>query len=85
MNSRIIIDHLLYRVLPEWLHRWGAENKARARALVVAAVLTFGPIIVSAMPAEYQTEALAAGGAVIALIQGEATHRVVEPWDGEDA
>lgn len=79
------VDKLLYQMLPPTVHRWGAENRARVRSLGLAVALVAGPWLAETLTEEHYQLVVGLGGALLAALTGEATHRVVTPWEeGED-
>jgi len=81
----MIIDRLLYFLVPKMVHEWAAENRAKVRAYALAFAT---PVAVwvseNYIPEEWSAAALAALGSTGAVIVGRQTHKVVSPWD-EDA
>ena len=78
----MIIDRLLYLVVPRVLHEWAADNRAKVRAYVLGALAPVGVVLIeNYAPEEWSAVLLTvlfSGGAVTV---GRQTHKVVEPWD----
>lgn len=78
----MIIDRLLYLLVPDALHRWASENRAKVRAYALGLAT---PIIV-ALSEMYAPEDLSAV-IIAALVSagavgvGRGTHNVVTPFD----
>lgn len=79
----MIIDKILYWLLPATIHEWGATNRAKVRSYALAAVLAAGPKLVELLPEEHETLALSLGSSFLAYVTGRSIHSVVEPWNEE--
>ena len=87
---KLKIDEALYRLLPARLHEWGHTNRARVRAIALAVALVFATLLGDINALIVLADTIGAGefitpivAAVLALVTGEATHKVVSPYDEE--
>jgi hypothetical protein len=78
----MLIDKLLYLLLPSAVHQWAGENKAKIRAYVAAA---FVPVVIwgveSFVSPDWQLQVLALLGSLGAVTTGRSIHNVVTPYE----
>lgn len=81
----MLIDKLLYLIIPARAHVWAAENKAKVRAYVLAVIAPAAVMLAEQYVSEewraWAISALASAGAVVT---GNSIHKNVSAWDGYD-
>lgn len=80
------IDRLLLMIFRETLHRWGSDNKAKARAYASAVVVPVVMVLLDRyVPAELHDQIITVLGSGGLVALGNSIHKNVSPYEGPDA
>lgn len=82
----MLIDKLLYLLIPRAIHEWATTNRARVRAYFLATVLPGMVLAVDKLDLvadDWKVWVTGALASVGTILMGNSVHKVVSPWDEE--